>query len=523
MVADAKAVESKSQAKPLSSTLEFRGSFSGREKNVFYYNPEDNRERFVEVAHLLGIDFDDDGRTVVPFDFDGDGDLDLATGSLQNIKILQNNLAPNNFLRLQLQSETGVRQAIGTEVTVYAGGKVQWDYVKATAGFQAQPPLALHFGLGDTKRVDKVQIEWPDGEKTVVNDIQANQSYLIGRKGIIESEKLKRWPRNNDLSQKRQFNLTLSGLSLEGKPTTLAQKNKVTVINFWAPWCEPCKKEIPHLLRLKALYPSIELIGVSVETENKKLVTQYIRNAKMAYKQLYATDEILESFFGTSGKLNLPGTFVFNQKGELRRAYNRPFEFTELSTLLNAITTNDIDISLALTTANFLQSRNRNQESITVLEDALKTSPSSVDLLLSLSKILALTGQHDKALARLNQVVAKVPDHAFAWYARGVIAKSTRPNEVIPSFRKACIAEPSNKQFCTALGAAYFRAKDMKKAQGVFEKLVRMLPKDPEIWINLAKARQLNKAGGAKKALQQALEIAPNNAEAKALIGRFSD
>ena len=147
-------MESKQEAKPLSTTLEFRGSFSGREKNVFYANPDPKEQtRFVETAYLLGIDFEDDGRTVVPFDFDGDGDLDLATGSLQNIKILQNRLTPQNFVRIELRDNKGVRQAIGAEVKVYTADKVQWDYVKATAGFQAQPSRTLHFGLGDAKRI----------------------------------------------------------------------------------------------------------------------------------------------------------------------------------------------------------------------------------------------------------------------------------------------------------------------------------------------------------------------------------
>ena len=92
----------------------------------------------------------------------------------------------------------------------------------------------------------------------------------------------------------------------------------------------------------------------------------------MSYPQRYATDELLESFFGDSGKLNLPSTFVFDQNGELRRAYNRPFELSELSSLLEAITERGVDTSLVLTTANYLQSRNRHKEAIETLSNALE-------------------------------------------------------------------------------------------------------------------------------------------------------
>jgi len=506
----------------LTTTLEFRGSFSGREKNVFYSNL-DGQEQFVEVAYLLGIDFDDDGRTVVPLDFDGDGDLDLTTGSLQNIKILQNKLAPKNFLRLRLESEKGVRQAIGAEVKVHAGGKVQWDYVKATAGFQAQPPLPLHFGLGDAKIVEKLEIKWPDGETTVLRDIGHNQQHLIGRKGIIKSHPLKKWPTDSGLSRKREFDLSIKAINFEDKAENIAQNGRITVVNFWAPWCKPCQSEIPYLLKLKALHPSVDFVGVSVETKKKGLVAEYVKKAKMSYAQRYATDELLESFFGDSGKLNLPSTFVFDQNGELRRAYDRPFELSELSSLLKAITERGVDTSLVLTTSNYLQARNRHKEAIETLSSALEKTPNSIEILLALSKSFAFTGKQTEAFDSLNKAVTIEPNNAFAWYARGVIAKSLRAGDTVPSFKRACSIDRGNKQYCTALGAAYFRAKQMKKAKAVFEQLVRQIPQDTETWINLAKARQLSNSGGAKQAIKRALEIDPNNKEARALIDKLSD
>ena len=472
---------------------------------------------------MLGIDFEDDGRTVVPFDFDGDGDLDLATGSLQNIKILQNRLTPQNFVRIELRDNKGVRQAIGAEVKVYTADKVQWDYVKATAGFQAQPSRTLHFGLGDAKRIEKIEILWPDRKFTQVSAVSMNRHHVIGRNGIIKISPLHQWPKNDKFSQNKAFDLNTQVADLTGSISSLAGTGKVTIVNFWAPWCEPCKKEIPYLQKIKANYTAIEVIGVSVETDKKDDVIDYVKKTNIGYKQRYATDELLESFFGDSGKLNLPSTFVFDQKGELRRAYHRPFDFDEISSLLNSLTKVEVDVGLALTTANLMQSRDRHTEAIRILTDTLKSAPKSVKLLLELSKSYAFSGQANKAFATLEKAVSVAPKDAFAWYARGVIAKDIKPSEVIPSFKNACRIAPRNKQFCTALGAAYFRVQAMKDAKAVFETLSRNLPNDVDVWINLAKARQLSNSGGAKRAIQRALELAPDNVEAKALIDRLAD
>lgn len=56
---------------------------------------------------------------------------------------------------------------------------------------------------------------------------------------------------------------------LDGKAQPLAQwKGEVVLLNFWAPWCPPCRKEIPDLIKLQAKYANrgFTVVGIAIDT-----------------------------------------------------------------------------------------------------------------------------------------------------------------------------------------------------------------------------------------------------------------
>src|SRR5437870_2774944 len=66
------------------------------------------------------------------------------------------------------------------------------------------------------------------------------------------------------------YELVLPGLN--GAPLSLAQwKGKILVANFWATWCEPCREEIPMLIRMQAKYATknVQLVGISIDSADK--------------------------------------------------------------------------------------------------------------------------------------------------------------------------------------------------------------------------------------------------------------
>ena len=68
---------------------------------------------------------------------------------------------------------------------------------------------------------------------------------------------------------------SLDGLTyIKGKPVTF-EKGKVTVVEFWATWCPPCKESIPHLTKVQKQYKDkgVTVIGISNEQELETVKT----------------------------------------------------------------------------------------------------------------------------------------------------------------------------------------------------------------------------------------------------------
>jgi len=57
-------------------------------------------------------------------------------------------------------------------------------------------------------------------------------------------------------------------------------KGKVVLVNFWATWCDPCKKEIPWLIKLNDNYASrgLVILGVSMDDDGRKAVEPFVKD-----------------------------------------------------------------------------------------------------------------------------------------------------------------------------------------------------------------------------------------------------
>lgn len=110
-------------------------------------------------------------------DLDNDGDLDLVVNNLDAPASVYENVGgnKNNYLSLQLQGTAQNKFAIGAKVTLYTDKGQQVQELFPTRGFQSSVDYKLHFGLGQLKKINQVEIRWPDLKVTVLKNVKANQ------------------------------------------------------------------------------------------------------------------------------------------------------------------------------------------------------------------------------------------------------------------------------------------------------------------------------------------------------------
>jgi thiol-disulfide isomerase/thioredoxin len=109
---------------------------------------------------------------------------------------------------------------------------------------------------------------------------------------------------------------------VKGEPIASLDGDKVFVVEFWATWCPPCKKSIPHLTSLQRdLGPrGLEIIGVSDEPFDvvKKFVAE--KGSSMDYKVVTVKKDDKElhyKWIKASGQTGIPVAFVIGRKGTI--------------------------------------------------------------------------------------------------------------------------------------------------------------------------------------------------------------
>ncbi len=120
------------------------------------------------------------------------------------------------------------------------------------------------------------------------------------------------------------------GKTFDGRVVTLADlKGKVVIINFWATWCGPCKRELPMLdgyYRLRKDY-GLEILAVDVEDN--------ISSSSLQSIQTVVSFPMLKSLHGPYELLGgLPTNYIIGRDGVLRYAKANAFDLDDLNTLL---------------------------------------------------------------------------------------------------------------------------------------------------------------------------------------------
>lgn len=111
-------------------------------------------------------------RSSVIFDLDDDGDLDIVVEDFNSEPmVLISDLSARkqiHWVKIALQGTRSNRNGLGATVRVVAGAQTWTKYSDGKSGYLAQSALPLYFGLGDSDRIDRIEVTWPSGQTQVL-------------------------------------------------------------------------------------------------------------------------------------------------------------------------------------------------------------------------------------------------------------------------------------------------------------------------------------------------------------------
>lgn len=105
------------------------------------------------------------------------------------------------------------------------------------------------------------------------------------------------------------------------------QRGKVVLVNFWATWCGPCRKEMPHLNRIADKYRSsgLVLLGINVDDDARN-AADLAAKLGVKFPVLFDTDKKVSKLYDLN---SMPSTLVIDRNGRVRylhRGYQDGYE-----------------------------------------------------------------------------------------------------------------------------------------------------------------------------------------------------
>jgi peroxiredoxin len=170
-----------------------------------------------------------------------------------------------------------------------------------------------------TTLADAVREQPPSrGEHGLPNDAYAELASLVRYEQMQASfndpqfaEAMAALEADDEKREKADFTLT----DLQGKSWHLRDlKGEVILVNFWATWCPPCRKEMPDLQALYDKYKDQGFVVLSISDEEAVKVSPFISERRITYPVLLDPGRKVNEAFVVEG---IPKSFVYDRQGKL--------------------------------------------------------------------------------------------------------------------------------------------------------------------------------------------------------------
>ena len=517
------------------------GSLSGQERNCAFLNMRDGQ--FGNISAVSGIDYPDDGRSLVIVDWDQDGDLDMWTTNrtAPRLRFLRNNgRHTGHFVALRLvgNGTTTNRDAVGARIemiTAPAASSPQITTLRAGEGFISQNSKWIHFGLGDATEVGQIVVHWPGGEIERFTGMAVDKRYVLvqgsGRANeapdvhhqiALTPKKQEPLPEPSQLTLRLITPIESPPLpyrTFDGEQRMLRPvSGQPLVINLWASWCKPCLKELKEIAQarddIKAAGLTIVALSVDGMDDQETGALQaakFIKSIDFPFASGLATKQVLDGLQALHDihtpmlrPLPLPCSFLIDARGRLTAIYEGAISIREI--LEDVKKLDGTDSERIVRAASFpgrvieheivrLAQRRRESDLRFRVAKFLQTNGLWADEAIQYETLLGLEIDLDRVHAELG----------------AALIRQKQFDRAEEHLTKALRLDPGSISSHVNLGGILFKKRDFTRAAEHFSMADNLEPGNAQTLFNLSLAyMETGKYELAAKALDRAIEVKPN-------------
>jgi len=142
------------------------------ERNLLFHNRGDGKFDEVGLRAGPGLAIKKVSRGLATTDYDNDGDLEIMVSNMNDSPDLlrRTRQNPQHSILVRTIGTQSNRDGIGTKIRVTCGGRTQYDEVKSGGSYLSSSDLRVHFGLGASVRIDRLELRWPSGQADIIQN-----------------------------------------------------------------------------------------------------------------------------------------------------------------------------------------------------------------------------------------------------------------------------------------------------------------------------------------------------------------